>query len=242
VTAWLQAQILGDTQLMLAVDNWAKSLDKGLQTYIAIFDFSKASDSVPHCRLLSKLHSYGIHGNTLQWISSFLTSRKQRVALNDSYSPWLPVTSGVPQGTVLGPLLVLIYINDINTNINLEICLFADDCILNITITSLSDCKLLQVDINTMHEWATTCHMLFNSKKCHILTITKQKNKLVSSCNLNGGILSNVDLYPYLGVIVSSQPHSIRDVNETLGSETETFGFLPEMRPSKTFPRLRLLI
>jgi ribonucleases P/MRP protein subunit RPP40 len=119
--------------------------------------------------------------------------QKQHVALNGSYSPRLPVTSSVPQGTVLGPLLFLIYINDITINIISEIRLFADDCILNRTITFISDCQLLQIDINTMHEWATTWQMQFNSEKCHILIITKWTNKFVSTYNLNGDILSNVN-------------------------------------------------
>ena len=95
-----------------------------------VFDFSKAFDSVPHQRLLAKLNHYGIRGKNLQWRQSFLLDRKQRVVLNGSSSPWSPVISGVPQGTVLGPLLFLLYINDIVDNITSQVSLFADDCIL----------------------------------------------------------------------------------------------------------------
>jgi len=118
-----------ETQLVLAIDDWARALDSGYETDIAIFDFLKAFDSVPHRRLLAKLDYYGIRGSTQQWISSFLSDRSQCVVVNGASSSSLPVISGVPQGTVLGPLLFLLYINDISDGVSSEIHLFADDCI-----------------------------------------------------------------------------------------------------------------
>ena len=90
-------------------------------------DFSKAFDVVPHEELILKLESYGIEGNLLRWISAFLRDRRQRVVLGDSISDWMPVTSGVPQGSVLGPTLFLIFINDMPEVIQSLVKLFADD-------------------------------------------------------------------------------------------------------------------
>jgi len=193
-----------ETQLVLAIDDWAKAIDRGLCTDIAIFDFSKAFDSVPHQRLLVKLQSYGIRGNILTWISSFLTNRDQRVMVNGSKSSWLPVTSGVPQGTVLGPLLFLLYINDITNNIESEIRLFADDCILYRTIQSSADHTILQHDIDTLHSWSSVWQMKFNSQKSHIMSITRQRSKPTSSYRLGTDTLSRVESHPYLGVTISS--------------------------------------
>ena len=119
-----------DTQLVSVVNDWATSLNSSIRTDVAIFDFSKAFDSVPHRRLHAKLQSYGINGRVLTWITAFLSNRCQRVTLKGSQSSWKSVTSGNLQGTVLGPLLFLIYINDIVENLSSEIRLFANDCIL----------------------------------------------------------------------------------------------------------------
>ena len=93
-------------------------------------DFSKAFDSVPHNKLLTKLSHYGIHGNLLRWMEAFLTNRKQRVVVNGAESKWSTVLSGVPQGTVLGPLMFLLYVNDLPLGIDSTVKLFADDSVL----------------------------------------------------------------------------------------------------------------
>ena len=106
-------------------------------------------------------------------LAAFLNGRTQRVVLNGCKSGWAPVISGVPQGTVLGPLLFLIYINDIVTNVNSEIRLFADDCILYRRIESVTDSQVLQNDINSLYLWSKTWQMDFNVSKCHTMSITR---------------------------------------------------------------------
>jgi len=154
-----------ETQLVLAIDDWARSLDSGIRTDIAIFDFSKAFDSVPHKHLLVKLHSHGIRGGTLRRVESFLSCRLQRVTLNGTQSSWRTVTSGVRQGSVLGPLLFLLYINDIASDIRSEIRLFVDDCILYRAIKNCCDCLILQDDIAKLYQRSLVWQMTFNAKK-----------------------------------------------------------------------------
>ena len=110
---------------------------------MVIMDFSKAFDKVSHPKLLQKLEYYGIQGTTSAWIRGFLSNRSQKVIINGTSSDNRPVTSGVPQGTVLGPILFLIYINDIANNLNCSIRLFADDCIIYSVINNISDCTRL---------------------------------------------------------------------------------------------------
>ena len=119
-----------ETQLAGLIDDLASTLDRKSQADVVILDFSKAFDTVPHQRLLYKLHHAGINNNILKWIKVFLTTRQQKVLVEGASSPNVPVSSGVPQGTVLGPLLFLLYINDLPNEVNSNIRLFADDAIL----------------------------------------------------------------------------------------------------------------
>ena len=199
-----------ETQLTITVDELCRNLDKGLQTDVAILDFSKAFDKVPHDLLLYKLDCYGIRGNLHAWIKAFLTNRQMRVIVENEASAETTVHSGVPQGTVLGPLLFLVHINDLPDRVRSSIVrLFADDCLLYRTISSLRDHVLLQEDLRQLEAWASDWGMHFNASKCYILSIN---NKSSYYYQLNNTILQNIDNNPYLGLLISKdlkigEPH-----------------------------------
>ena len=159
-----------ETQLAEAVHDWAASMNKCHQTDLILLDFSKAFDCVPHQRLLHKLQYYGISGPTLYWVKSFLSNRTQHVSINGSHSALANVTSGVPQGSVLGPVLFLLYINDITNQIQSNIRLFADNSIVYREIRSPADHHILQTDIQKLTDWSNKWQMNFNTSKCHLLT------------------------------------------------------------------------
>ena len=128
------------------------ALDHQKQVDIILLDFSKAFDTVPHQRLLSNY--YGITGEAYNWIQTWLIQHTQRVVLDDESSDLAPVLSGVPQGTVLGPL-ILLYINDISKHVNSSLQLFADDCLLYRIISCRKDAASLQDDLNRLFKWST---------------------------------------------------------------------------------------
>ena len=150
------------TNLLETFEDWTKSNDQGLSTDIVFLDFKKAFDSVPHQRLLIKLMGYGIQNNCLNWISSFLSGRHQRVVVKGEMSKWYPVVSGVPQGSVLGPLLFILYVNDIPDLVNSKVKMFADDIKIYTQITSFSDALSLQNDLDRLCEWAREWLLQFN--------------------------------------------------------------------------------
>ena len=124
-------------------------MQKGHQNDVVVMDFAKAFDKGAHNRLLYKLSSYGVKGNTLGRISSFLSGRSQKVVLEGQSSSFAPMLTGVTQGSVLGPVLFLIYINDLPEYVSSStVRLFADDTLLYLTIHNSSDCAKLQDDLN----------------------------------------------------------------------------------------------
>ena len=193
------------TQLGHVVNDWAMAMDNGLQTDAFVLDFAKAFDSVPHERLKAKLNSYGICDKTLNWIDGFLCKRYQRVVVNGTKSNWTRVSSGVPQGTVLGPILFNLFINDITEGVSSDIRLFADDCICYRTIRTPEDCKILQRDISHLASWAKKWYMDFAHSKCKMMRISRKTRHNISHLyQLQDLPLESVDEIRYLGVTISS--------------------------------------
>ena len=123
-------------QLLNVIDKWTEAIDKGHTIDCIYMDYEKAFDTVPHKRLISKLKSYNFHSSIVTWVKDFLTGRSQQVKVNNKMSKWVEVTSGIPQGSVLGPILFVIVINDMPDSVKSSIYLFADETKIFNTISS----------------------------------------------------------------------------------------------------------
>ena len=163
--------------LLEALDDITNSVDNGLPVDEIFLDFKKAFDKVSHERLLYKLHHVGIRGTLLHWIESFLKDRNQRVKVNGSLSSWTQVTSGVPQGSVLGPLLFVIYINDFPGILKSTCKLFADDTKLYGEVNDAIGNDRLQGDLNSCSLWAKEWLMEFHPKKCKVIHFGKKNRR-----------------------------------------------------------------
>ena len=162
------------TNLLESADLLTRSLAARENLDVLYLDFSKAFDTVSHKLLMVKLAAYGVAGNVLRWIEKFLANRRQRVVMGTARSEWVGVTSGVPQGSVLGPLLFTIYINDLPDMISSICKLYADDSKL-----FASNAVELQQDIHAVTSWCNTWLMRLNASKCHILHIGKHNPHVV---------------------------------------------------------------
>ena len=161
------------TQLLEFMEDITEVIDSGKEVDVIYLDFCKAFDEVPHKRLLTKMHKYGIKGNILNWVKAFLSEGQQRVIVNGSASGWEDITSGIPQGSVLGPILFLIYmyINDLPGAVAGLIKLFADDTKAYSTVESNQKELALQSHVTRSETWAAVWQMFFNILECHHLHI-----------------------------------------------------------------------
>ena len=192
------------TQLLAVYQENVEALAKGKETDVIYLDFSKAFDKVSHHFLIRKLSRLGIAGNLLTWFKSYLSDRYQRVTLQGCYSDRLEVFSGVPRGSILGPLLFLVYINDIPGSIkhNSKIALFTDDSKLYKTITKPCDQNALQ-DLICLSELCTEWDMNFNTSKCKTLNISKKKSPSARNYLLCNNSLETVSEIMDLGVLAT---------------------------------------
>ena len=222
-----------ETQLLLTTDDLSKNINSGKQVDMAVLDFSKAFDKVSHRRLSAKLDFdlftltyYGIRHHTKQWIDCFLSGRSQKVVVQDASSAESPVTSGVPQGTVLRPCLFLLYINDIGDNISSTVRLFADDCVIYRPINSKRDQEILQKDLNLLSYWSDIWQTELNIKKCAIMNISNSPYKKRFDYTVNGEILETVKHHPYSGGELSDNRKYNTHIDNIAGKASQTLGFI----------------
>lgn len=203
---------------LFTYNDMTKSLD------IIYLDFQKAFDKVPHLKLLDKLEKMGIKGKILAWIKSWLTGRRQRVVINGVESEWQQVTSGVPQGSVLGPILFLIYINDIDIGLNNIISKFADDTKIGFCVLNEDDRNRLQSDLNKIVEWSEKWQMPFNVDKCQVLQVGSKNNKY--SYEMNGKQITSVQRVTDLGIIIAETLKTSEQCVAAANKANRALGFI----------------
>ena len=215
-----------ESQLILTIQDLASGLEDGEQIDAILLDFSKAFDRVPHQRLLLKLQHYGIRGQLLSWIESFLTGRSQKVLVEGKTSSYVPVVSGVPQGTVLGSMLFLIYINDLPKNVTSTTRLFADDSLLYRRIRTTEDHRILQEDFNCLETWERDWQMSFNPLKCAVIRISKKRTQITGSYTIHGHQLATVKSGKYLGVTLTDNLSWNAHVDQVTKKANNSLAFL----------------
>ena len=210
-----------ETQLVFIYDELARNKENKLVTDVLILDFSKAFDAVCHTKLLFKLQKLGIRSSFLSWIGEFLNNRKQFVVVDGVCSKTCNVVSGVPQGSVLGPLLFLLYINDLPQHLESQCRLFADDAVI---YNTRNNNLVLSKDLQTLEKWSQNWQLSFNPAKCSVLSIgEKDSTQSYYLCNTK---MQNVNTHSYLGVELSYNLKFDKHIDKITSKANRLIGML----------------
>ena len=215
-----------ETQLCGTYHELARSMNNAKSVHAVILDFKKAFDKVPHDLLLKKLHAIqDIHPQIINWIRNFLTKRRQQVVIDGNTSHSLPVCSGVPQGSVLGPTLFLIYINDLPDHLDCNVSLFADDTLIYQEVTSPEEEQRFQNNIDNLLKWSIDWKMPFNTAKCQVMAFN-QRSTPNPTYFLGDDALTCVTKATYLGVTVQSNLQFTSHINTKVTEAKRTLGLI----------------
>jgi hypothetical protein len=211
------------TQLLHVTYKAAEALNNKKNHHIVSFDFSKAFDKVPHQLLLHKLRGYSFNTQVLKWIEHWLEGRTSQVIVNGSCSGMFKNRSGVPQGSVLGPLLFLLYVNDMPRDVSSDCRLYADDALLCCNVRK-SDGSDLQKDVSLLEKWSKTWCMPFNNKKCQHMQVGKETPDF--TLFLNGEPISTTRQMKYLGVTIDCHIKWNTHVSNVVKQATKRLGMI----------------
>ena len=214
------------------------NLDSGHLIFSIFLDFHKAFDSVDHSILLSKLEIYGIRGHALSWFESYLSNRKQFVRVNNKISNLQQITYGVPQGSILGPLLFLIFINDINHSSNLfKFILYADDSTLSTRIHENQfdqDINKINSELNNVFRWLCANKITINVKKTKFMVFSYNRNVMLSEIKIGNYLISEADFIKFLGVYIDNHLTFKHHISEVSLKISKSVGLLFKL--NKFFP------
>jgi hypothetical protein len=188
--------------------------------------FSKAFDKVDHHKLIHKLNRMGVNEQVSTWVRSFLRHSSQRNVVEGQISDQLPVLSGVPQGSVLGPCLFLAYINDLPETVKSKTRLFADDTIVYLTIKGQTDADRQQDDLHKLEVWERDWAMEFNQDKCEVLRITRKKNPTIFPYTFHNKTLKSAESAKYLGVTISKDLNWTQHINNITSKAKQSLRFI----------------
>lgn len=223
-----------NTNLVSFVDRLAESVDARRQVDVVYTDFSKAFDKVDHSILVGKMALFGISGSVLKWASSYLHGRYSHVVVNGDQSATFECTSGVPQGSHLGPLFFVLFINNIvDCFANSEPFMFADDLKIIKTVSNTQEAQQLQDDVDRLNEWCAHNRMKLNADKCYQISFTRNKNIIPTQYKIGDTDLKIVDLIRDLGVHIDSKLTFVRHVDFIISKASKMLGFM--LRNSKPF-------
>ena len=203
-------------------------LEKRGQVDTVYLDFAKAFDKVSHDLLLVKLHNFGIRGNLLRWFGDYLSGRLQRVTVLGVTSEPLPVLSGVPQGSILGPLLFLIYVNDLpkSTSHDTTVTMFADDTKCHRHLRNLQDTIILQQDLDSVANWCNDWRMDLNQTKCVVMHFSRIAQPMITQYTISDTPVLQSSSHKDLGITTTNDLKWNKQVQEISTKANKMLGFI----------------
>lgn len=205
----------------------AESLDGGSQVDVIYTDFAKAFDRISHSILIQKLYIFGFHDSLVDFFKSYLHNRPQRVVIRGYYSNYFSATSGIPQGSNLGPLLFLLFIDDlVNEVSDTEVLLFADDLKLYARVNNHNDCRFIQQNLDKIYLWSIKNKLNFNIDKCFVLSFSRKKTHFNYEYMMNKRALARVWEMRDLGVIFDTQLTFRSHINDITKRASRMYGFI----------------
>ena len=214
------------TNLTSLLQEACRAVDQRRQLDVVYTDFSKAFDRVSHDLLLYKLTSYNLHPNLLLLLRSYLTNRKHRVVVDGQCSSWNLVPSGIPQGSILGPLLFNLFVNDIPQHLSSDCLMFADDLKIFRQISCSTDITNLQHDLDRLYSWSLAWRLCFNINKCSYISLTLKRKPINYNYHINNNVLNQVTVQKDIGVFIDSQLCFVPNVDHVIKKANRMSGLI----------------